>query len=335
MQRNRPCDLVIMFVFLWTLVASDPPVAAETGESPRNPIVRVVTISQADIPRESKDLLKLTLERMDQSASFHPDIVCLPELFSNGSAESVPGPLTEKLAAWARKHSSCVVFGMKTKRERWVFNSAILLDRSGQIIGQYDKAHPTEGELRAGITPGDEAVPPLFRTDFGIIGIQICFDVNWREQWRRLKEGGARIVFWPSAYPAGRQLPALAVLNEYYIVSSAMDRASHIYDITGESLASTGTYQEWAGAEVPLGKRLFEIDENNDEKARQILRKYGSRVQVVWYHDSDWFTLASLDPDLTVQDLIAEYGLVPLDEYIARSTKTIEEARAKSKVQPR
>jgi beta-ureidopropionase len=335
MQRNRSCDLVFLLVFSWALIASNPPATAETGKSARNPIVRVVTISQAGIPRESKDLMELTFERMDQSTSFHPDIVCLPELFSNGSAEGVPGPLTEKLAAWARKHSSYVIFGMKTRRGLGVFNSAILLDRSGQIIGQYDKAHPTEGEIRAGIIPGDETVPPLFRTDFGVIGIQICFDVNWREQWRRLKDGGARIVFWPSAYPAGRQLPALAVLNEYYIVSSAMDRASHIYDITGESLTSTGRYQEWAGAALPLSKRLFEIDENNDDKARQILRKYGSRVQVVWYHDSDWFTLASLDPNLTVQDLIAEFGLSPLDEYIARSTKTIDQARAKSKVQPR
>jgi predicted amidohydrolase len=336
MQRNNSIYLILSLVFLGALSASNALAAAAIGHTVRNPIVRVVTISQAGIPRDSKDLLELTLERLDQAASFRPDIACLPELFSNGAPEAVPGPVTERLAVWARKHSSCVVFGLKTKKSSGVFNSAILLDRNGQIIGQYDKIHPTEEEISRGTTPGDEADPPLFKTDFGIIGIQICFDVNWRDQWRRLREGGARIVFWPSAYPAGKQLPALALLNEYYIVSSTMDRAAHIYDISGESLASSGKFQEWAGAELPLGKRLFEVD-YHVEKAQRIQQKYGSKVQVIWYHDSDWLTLASLDPNLTVEDLIAEYKLTPLNEYIARCTKAIDGARAevKGKSQPR
>ena len=39
----------------------------------------------------------------------------------------------------------------------------------------------------SGITPG-AIVPPVFKTDFGLIGIQICFDAHWPEQWRSLKE---------------------------------------------------------------------------------------------------------------------------------------------------
>jgi len=113
-----------------------------------------------------------------------------------------------------------------------------------------------------------------------------------------------------------------------------MSGAAHIYDITGEVLATSGKYQDWAGAALPLGKRLFEVD-YNASKAQEIQRKYGSRVEVTWYHDSDWFTLASLDADLRVEDVIREYGLTPLDEYIARATKVINEARsaAEGKVQ--
>ena len=83
------------------------------------------------------------------------------------------------------------------------------------------------------------------------------------------------------------------------------------------------------GAALPLGKRLFEVD-RNAAKAAEIERKYGPRVQVTWYHDSDWFTLASLDPHLTVEDLIAEYGLTPLREYLTESTKLIDRARAEA-----
>src|SRR5262249_19745830 len=103
------------------------------------------------------------------------------------------------------------------------------------------------------------------------------------------------------------------------------------YDITGDVLASTGVHQEWVGTSLPLGKRLFETD-YNAAKIPDILRDYGSKVQVVWYHDSDWITLASLDPQITVEDLIAKYGLLHLRQYIARSTRTIAEKRAKATV---
>jgi len=306
--------------------AQGPRVTGAAQPSPDR-IVRVVTVTQDGLQHDTKDLLEPTVARLDRAGSFHPDIACLPEMFSNRGPEPVPGPVTERLSAWARQHSSYVVFGLRTKKGDRVYNSAILLDRKGQIIGQYNKIHPTEDELKDGTTPGEDIDPPVFKTDFGTIGIQICFDVNWREKWRRLKEQGAQIVFWPSAYPAARQLPALALVNEYYVVSSTMSGAAHIYDITGQVLAASGKYQDWAEAAIPLGKRLFEVDYNSS-KAQEIQQKYGSRVEVNWYHDSDWFTLASLAPDLSVEDLIREYGLTPLDEYIARATKVINQARA-------
>jgi hypothetical protein len=162
-----------------------------------------------------------------------------------------------------------------------------------------------------------------------MIGIQICFDVNWREGWRHLKEQGAQIVFWPSAYAAGRQLPALALTNQFYVVSAVEGGESHVFDITGEPLATTGKYQYWAGATLPLGKRLFETDYNMP-KAQEIQQKYGSRVEVTWYHDSDWITVASLDPNLSTEDLIKEYALIPLHDYIARSTKEQDQSRAQA-----
>ena len=172
---------------------------AAPGASQSNPdrIVRVVTISQEGLKMGTKDLLEPTMARLNQAASFHPDIACLPEMFSNRAPEPVPGPVTEKLAAWAREHSSYVIFGLRTKKGGIIYNTAVLMDRKGQIIGQYNKIHPTDGELKDGTTPGEDVGPPVFKTDFGTIGIQICFDVNWREEWRHLKEQGAQIVFWP------------------------------------------------------------------------------------------------------------------------------------------
>jgi len=321
----RPITVPLLFftaMLPLALLAAD---ARKPAQTRRNPIVRVVTITQADLKRESGDLLEETIARLDQAASFQPDIACLPELFPNRPPEPVPGPVTERLAAWARQHSSYVVFGLKTRTGGEVFNSAVLIDREGQVNGVYSKIHPTEGELKEGTTPG-RVDPPLFKTDFGIIGVQICFDINWWDTWKQLKQRGAKIVFFPSAFPAARQLSALALMNQYYIVSSAMRGSSKIYDITGEVLSSSGNYQQWAGAALPIGKRLFEID-FHVKKAREIQQKYGSKVEVVWFHDDDWFTLASLDPDLTVEDLMSEFGLTPLSDYRVRATAVIDKAR--------
>jgi predicted amidohydrolase len=291
-----------------------------------NPLVRVVTLSQDGLnEKPGRAMLQATLSRMDQAASFQPDIVCLPEAFTRGDPEPVPGPTTEEIAAWARKHRSYVICPLKVRSDGAVTNSAVLIDRGGAVVGRYDKIRPTEGELKQSVQPG-ALDPPVFQTDFGAIGIQICFDVNWPNQWRRLREQGARIIFFPAAYPAARQLRSLAWENQCFVVSSTRDRPASILDVSGETLATTGKYRQWAAAKLPTGKRLFEIDFHVG-KLREIERKYGDKVRVEWFHNDDLATLSSLDPQLTVEDLIAEFQLTPHADYIRRAQQAQDELR--------
>jgi predicted amidohydrolase len=322
------------FAFLFlaaaaSVSAAPPDVQAKTVKpAPHNPIVRVVTISQDRLRRASPELLDDTIERLDNAATFRPDIVCLPELFSDQPPESATGQVSARVAQWARAHSSYVVFGLKTRAGNRTYNSAVLVDRHGDVVGSYNKIHPTENELRDGTTPGDDD-PQVFETDFGPIGIQICFDINWWDNWKRLKAKGAQIVFFPSAFPAAHQLSALALMNQFFVVSSPQSGTARIYDVSGETLSASGRYQPWAGAVLPLGRRLFEID-YHAQKVREIQQKYGQKVQVVWYHEDDWFTLASLDPNLNVNDLISEFGLTPLNDYRLRATAAVNDARARA-----
>jgi len=299
------------------------------ASSRRNPLVRVVTVSQDRLNRESPTALEDTLERLNQAASFQPDIACLPELFAGAAAETVPdGPVTLKIRKWARERAAYVIFGVARKVGPRKYNSAVLVGRNGEIAGIYDKIHPTEGEIEEGTTPGAEDAP-VFDTDFGRIGIQICFDVNWWDSWDKLRQKGARVIFFPSAYPAAQQTAALALRNQIFAVTSPRTGAARIYGITGDVLAISGKYQPWAGAVLPLGERLFEID-LHVHKMRQMQQKYGRKVKIVWNHDDDWVTVASLDPALTVEDLIREYGLLPLDDYRERSAKAIQRARERA-----
>ena len=298
----------------------------DSNQPQHNCLLRVVTVSQDGLnEKPGKPRLDATITRLNRAAAFKPDIVCLPETLTKGKPEVVPGPTTNRLSKWARENSCYVICPIKTRSEGRIFNSAILIDRQGKILGTYNKIHPTEGELDNSICPG-KIDPPVFQTDFGTIGIQICFDVNWHAQWRRLKEKGADIIFFPSAYPAARQLKTLAWLNQCFIVSSAQTRASSIFDISGEIIETTGKYRRWAGAVLPIGKRLFEID-FHISKMRKIEQKYGPKVRIQWYHDDDLVSLASLDPDLTVPDLIDEFELTPHPDYIRRAQHAQDKRR--------
>lgn len=302
--------------------------ADKTGSAPRNHLVRVVTVSQEGLKEKpGKAMLDVTMTRMDRAAAFQPDIVCLPETFTRGEPEAVPGPTTDRLSGWAKKHRAYVICPMILRDGDRIFNSAILIDRSGKIVGRYDKIRPTEGELEKLICPG-VVDPPVFETDFGLIGIQICFDVNWHAQWRTLKQKGAKIIFFASAFPAARQVKTHAWLHQCFVVSSTMTRQASIYDITGDQIATTGKYQGWTGAVLPMGKRLFEIDYHVG-KMRKISQKYGPKVSVQWYHDDDLVSLASLDPHLTVEDIIKEFELTPHRAYIERAQHAQDERRRK------
>ena len=205
-----------------------------------NRIVRVATVSQAELTRSGNDeLVDRTLERADQAAAYGPDILCLPEGFAGREPESVPGPTSEKASAWARAHHCYLICSMKVLSDGVPYNSAVIIDRQGRIQGRYDKTHPTDSEIAAGVECGSLDVP-VFETDFGTIGVQICYDVNWPEDWKRLKEKGAEVVFFAAAYPAHLQLTTLAQVNQYYVVSSARSRTSRVYDITGRVMARSG-----------------------------------------------------------------------------------------------
>ena len=70
---------------LW-LVVLTVAAASASDTKPRNRIVRVVSVSQADLSPGTQ-LLEQTLERLELSASFRPDIACLPETFTEGEPE--------------------------------------------------------------------------------------------------------------------------------------------------------------------------------------------------------------------------------------------------------
>jgi beta-ureidopropionase len=272
---------------------------------------------------------KATRDLLEAACALRPDIVCLPETFASSGvayegaeevAQPVPGPITDMAADTARGYSTYVICPLLEERDGRVYNSAVLLDRRGEIAGIYEKIHPVTTSsdytlLEHGVTPGSEA--KVFETDFGRLGILICFDINWPEEWAELKQRGAEIVFWPSAYSGGFPLQVYAFLHRYYVVSSTRSDA-RIINVTGEIVERTGRANPIVSAQIDLEKGVFHGDFNWTQIGR-LRERYGRGVTVRILHDEALMTIESQREDLTVAHIIEEMGLELLPDYVARS----------------
>jgi predicted amidohydrolase len=290
---------------------------------------RVATICQAGrFYGTVEENLKHVAKLMETAFSYEPDLVCLPEAFATASvrkpleelAEPLDGPVVRAMAEKAREHGSYIVCPLYTKRGGGIYNSAVVLDRSGDVVGVYDKLHPVTSShdytvFEEGVTPGSEL--KVFDLDFGRVGVQICFDIMFPETWRELAEKGAKMVVWCSAYNGGFALRAYAYLLRYYVVSSVRTDKSVVVDPLGNVVAETDALKNIAVAELSLDYAVAHYDFNYSVPD-WIMRKYGRRVEVRSSRDDALFLVESRDPSLTVEQLQREFGFEPVEVYVRR-----------------
>lgn len=173
---------------------------------------------------EARRLVEANLEMaerlLDRAGAAGCDIVCYPEdtqgiahygfylddpeLFS-GLIETIPGPTTERLAAVARRHAMHLVFGLFERDGDHLYTAAVLLGRSGELLGKYRKVHLPIAEAWT-ITRGN--CFPVFTTDFGRVGLLICYDIMFPEAARCLSLNGAELLLNPTmSYSGPGQCP--------------------------------------------------------------------------------------------------------------------------------
>jgi beta-ureidopropionase len=284
-----------------------------------------------------KEVVKKAVHRMEQIAVYQPDIICLPEAFHNAGIREKPplsersevpiGPITRPLAEYAKRHSCYVVAPIVTQEKGKYYNAAVIIDRNGQSMGEYRKTRLTNGEIESGLTCGP-LEPPVFETDFGKIGVQICFDIEWIEGWKRLQKAGAEIVFWPSAFAGGKKLNMLAALHQYHVVSSTRSRSltgAKICDITGEDIAWSGHWHKW-GVCAPVNlEKAFLHTWPYHRRFEEIQAKYGRKIRIRTFHEEQWTVIESRSADVKVADVMKEFELLTYAE--VKKTAEVEQEK--------
>lgn len=89
------------------------------------------------------------------------------------------------------------------------FNSIVIIDADGTIVGKYRKTHIPDGqcyEEKFYFTPGDTGFK-VWDTAYGKIGVGICWDQWFPESARCMALLGAEILFYPTAIGTEPILP--------------------------------------------------------------------------------------------------------------------------------
>jgi deaminated glutathione amidase len=234
---------------------------------------------------------------LEQTAGEGVDLVALPEVWPfQGSAtlireaaEPVPGPRTDRLAEFAARHHVWLQGGSVLERDgERIFNTSVLFDRSGELVATYRKIHLFDAYPPGAVpsressifSAGDQVVTA--GTEFGRVGLSICYDLRFPELYRALAVQGATIMFVPAAFrfETGVDhweplLRARAIEDQAFVVAAAQwgtwgppGRERRNF---GHSLVADPWGNVVAQAPDEVGVTFAELDLARVEQVRQIL----------------------------------------------------------------
>lgn len=174
-----------------------------------------------------------------------------------------------------------------------VKNTLIWIDEEGEITQRYQKLHLFDVEIKGGpilkesnsVEPGSSILPP-FQTSLGLMGLMICFDLRFSALSARIRDLGAHILTYPSAFtvPTGKVhwetlLRARAIETQSFVIAAAQvgnhngKRVSYghsmIVDPWGKVLSELGGVEDWDSSDNEPAIGVGEIDLESLKKVRR------------------------------------------------------------------
>lgn len=230
-----------------------------------------------------------------------PDFVILPEMFCCPYqtqnfpvyAEEEGGPVWQQLSEYANQYGIYLIGGSMPEKdaEGKVYNTSYIFDRQGKQIGKYRKVHLFDIDVTGGqtfkesdtLTAGDHDT--VFDTEFGRMGVILCFDIRFPELARMMVNDGAKAIFVPAAFnmttgPAHWELSfrTRALDNQIYMIGCApMRDESAGYISWGHSIVTDPWGRVIDMLDEKEGVLLTELDLDYEEQVREELPLLKSR----------------------------------------------------------
>jgi predicted amidohydrolase len=274
---------------------------------------RVATVSHrppcgCDTPKNLDRLMAEAAKLIERAARMGADLIAFPEVYPQAATpdaahfpEPADGGSLVRVREMAAKHRLHIVWPRYeyAPDRGGLRNTAILVDRDGQVVGRYDKMFPTIGELDQGIIPGTDA--PCFDTDLGRVGMLICFDLNFREVHDALARQDPDVLVFSSMYRGGRQAQHLALATRSFVITAIDAELGLVLDRCGRVIK---------------------------ESTYEMLAKHGPALTFD-YHTREAFFVIESTAEADIRTLLSEFNLEPAPDYYARSRARRAEILAK------
>lgn len=214
--------------------------------SPAQASLRVGLI-QMRCTASPEENLKLAVGRVREAAAHGAQIVCLQELFRSlyfcqrqdpalfDLAEPIPGESTTVLGELAAQLGVVIIASLFERRAPGLYhNTAVVIDADGSLRGKYRKMHIPDDPLyfeKYYFTPGDLGVG-VFATQFGRVGVLVCWDQWFPEAARLAAVAGASIIFYPTAigwHPAEKEAHGAAQRDAWITIQRSHAIANGVF----------------------------------------------------------------------------------------------------------
>lgn len=218
---------------------------------------------------------------IDEAVQKGARLIAFPEVVNILSelpeyAETIPGPTTELLAEKAKEYGVWIHGGSISEvnlEGTRTYNTSVLINPDGEIIGKYRKLHNFDMILPDGSSvresdnkeAGGEIV--TLETELGHLGFAICYDMRFPELFRLMRLQGAEIIFLPANFtmPTGKDhwepiLRARAIENGVYIIAPNQTGIKEKFTAYGNSMIVDPWGTVIARASDKPGIVLAEID---------------------------------------------------------------------------
>ena len=253
-----------------------------------------VALVQMQVQTQTSDSLSRAESFLREAASQGTDLVLLPEMFCCPYqtknfpvyAQAEGEAVWQELSRMARQYNLILAAGSVPERDEAgkIYNTAYVFDRQGRQIARHRKMHLFDIDVTGGqsfresdtLTAGDSVT--TFETEFGVMGLCICYDFRFPELSRLMVDRGARVILVPAAFnmttgPAHWEVMfrSRAVDNQVFTFGTAPARdKTASYHSWGHSIAVSpwGTILNQMGAEAGIQVteiRLEEADEIREQ----------------------------------------------------------------------
>ncbi len=272
--------------------------------------IAAIQMSTVEDKMENVRTVKTYLEKIKDE---NPDFVILPEMFCCPYqtenfpiyAEKEGGPVWQQLSGYAKQYGIYLIGGSMPEKdaEGNVYNTSYIFDREGKQIGKHRKVHLFDIDVKGGqtfkesdtLTAGDSDT--VFDTEFGKIGVMLCFDIRFPELSRMMVNDGAKVIFVPAAFnmttgPAHWELSfrTRALDNQIYMVGCAPARdVSAGYISWGHSIVTDPWGRVTGMLDENEGILLAELDMDYEEQVREELPLLKSRRKDIYQLSQNLF----------------------------------------------